>query len=585
MLESMRHEGFYNTGQYVNEDLGVYAGWVCHKESFSDCMPLVSATSEVVLIFHGENHLACETGVPLLGAHCGVSASNARHVLDLYTQRGDDFLVDLNGWYCGVIADSGRKRVTLFNDRYGMGRVYFHETKDEFIFASEAKALLRIRPHLRSIDLESIADYLRYNCITGDKSLFKGVSLLPHASRFDFENGTVAKRRRYFDFSEWEAQPTLDHDEFHSRFNETVKKVFPIYARGAENVALSLTAGLDTRLVMGALGKCNGNYSCYTFGGHWGELYDVRVARKLAKLYGKAFESILINNHFLRNFGSYATKAVYISDGTYEAFGAHDVFFNQIAREIAPIRLTGKFGSEVVRIRKLVDSLRYPDGLLSRELESKVRELAPFADQNPSGHPLTRVVTEEIPWHEFGRNYVEQSQLVLRTPYMDNVLVKLMYTAPNGIRSTTDLQEDYIRRNNPEISSVPTNMGRLVSRNAAITKLMDVWYRGLFKMEYVYLFATPHWLTRIDRALPQLKMEQVLAGRQKWEGYRIWIKTDFADFIRGTLFNTKAQFDRYFRRKTVERMVNRHIAGTHNYLNEINKVLTIELVCSSLLRE
>ncbi len=31
-------------------------------------------------------------------------------------------------------------------------------------------------------------------------------------------------------------------------------------------------------------------------------------------------------------------------------------------------------------------------------------------------------------------------------------------------------------------------------------------------------------------------------------------------------------------------MVDRHIAGTHNYLNEINKVLTIELICSSLLK-
>jgi len=32
-------------------------------------------------------------------------------------------------------------------------------------------------------------------------------------------------------------------------------------------------------------------------------------------------------------------------------------------------------------------------------------------------------------------------------------------------------------------------------------------------------------------------------------------------------------------------MVERHIAGTHNYLEEINKALTVQLIFSSLLRE
>ena len=58
----------------------------------------------------------------------------------------------------------------------------------------------------------------------------------------------------------------------------------------------------------------------------------------------------------------------------------------------------------------------------------------------------------------------------------------------------------------------------------------------------------------------------------------------FADFIQQTLLNPKAQFAQFFNSKTVEEMVRRHIAGTHNYLNEINKVLTVELICSSLLK-
>ena len=584
MIESMRHEEFYVSGSYVNEDIGLYAGWICHRGSFSDCMPLPLPGEDKVVIFQGENHVTPEVRRQLLKANSATDFSSARYLAELYRQGPEQFLLALNGWYCGLIADVARRKVTLFNDRYAMGRIYFHEGPDEFIFASEAKALLAIRPKLRAIDPEGLADYLRYNCVTEDRTFFKGVSLLPHASAFEFENGTLAKRRRYFDFTEWEGQDQLGKTEFYSRFVETVSDVVPPYASKPSDVGLSLTAGLDTRLVMGALGKRNGQYSCYTFGGRWGELYDVRTARKLSKVYDKTFNAITINRDFLRDFGSYATKAVHISDGTHDAFGAHDVFFNQMAREIAPIRLTGKFGSEVVRTRKLVDSLTYPERLFCPNFASIIRQRPSFDDKNFSDHPLTRVLTKDIPWHEFGRNYVEQSQLILRTPYMDNALVKLMYNAPRGSRKTTDLQEAYIREKSPEISRIPTNMGRLISPSRVVTTLMDVWYRALFKVEYIYLYATPHWLTRMDRCLHGLRLERLLSGRQKWEGYRLWINTDFGDFIRQTLFSATSQFDSFFQKATVKQMVERHIAGTHNYMPEINKALTIELMCSSLLR-
>ena len=39
---------------------------------------------------------------------------------------------------CWLIAT--KQTVTLFNDRYGMHRIYYHEAKEAFYFAAEAKA-------------------------------------------------------------------------------------------------------------------------------------------------------------------------------------------------------------------------------------------------------------------------------------------------------------------------------------------------------------------------------------------------------------------------------------------------------------
>ncbi len=94
----------------------------------------------------------------------------------------------------------------------------------------------------------------------------------------------------------------------------------------------------------------------------------------------------------------------------------------------------------------------------------------------------------------------------------------------------------------------------------------------------------PHWLTRVERLLRFWHPESLVSGRHKYEWYRIWAATHFAGFIRETLLNTQADYTRYFDYPSISKMVKRHTAGTHNYLNEINKALTIELVFSSLLK-
>src|SRR5215470_16691630 len=511
MVDAMRHESHYSGGHYLDEDLGLYVGWMAHRGSFADCMPLVSGDKNVVIIFQGENYLDAASRSRLISSAKRADESNARYLLDLYEELGDEFVSSLNGWFCGLIADRARRRITLFNDRYGMGRIYLHEGKDEFIFGSEAKSLLKLRPALRAIDPEGLAQHLRFNCITSEKALFRGTSLLPPAAAWDFSNSVTPRKRRYFEYGEWEKLPALEHDDFYRRFSETLTRVVPAYAQGPGTVGLSLTAGLDTRAIMASLRGHKAALPCYTFGGPWGELFDIRTARRVAGMSNQSFEAIRADGTFLKGFGDYAQRTVHISDGTHSAFGAHDVYLNEVARHIAPVRLTGKFGSEVVRIRKVVPTLSYQRELLQPELRSLLEALPPFPQALWQKHPLTRVVSEEIPRHEFGRVSIEQSQLVLRTPYMDNELVRLMFQAPDGVRAAGTVQERYVKEASPDLARIPTNLGAFVGGGRLRTKLAYLSLWALFKLEYIYLYPTPHWLTRIDRTLEWLHLERVLS--------------------------------------------------------------------------
>ena len=70
----------------------------------------------------------------------------------------------MNGLFSGLLIDKRQKKAVLFNDRYGIERIYYYEADGDFYFASEAKALLRILPQARAFDEEGVAQFLAYGC-------------------------------------------------------------------------------------------------------------------------------------------------------------------------------------------------------------------------------------------------------------------------------------------------------------------------------------------------------------------------------------------------------------------------------------
>jgi asparagine synthase (glutamine-hydrolysing) len=177
------------------------------------------------------------------------------------------FLRRLNGWFCGVLVDPRNSKVVLFNDRYGMQRVYYHEGKESFLFGSEAKSLLRIKPELRQIDMQGLGELVSCNCVLENRTLFPEISLLPGGAAWTWGRGSGLSKNSYFKPSEWESLPPLDEATFYAQLNETVRKVIPRYFREKGRVGMSLTGGLDSRMMMACLNPLPGELPCYTFVG------------------------------------------------------------------------------------------------------------------------------------------------------------------------------------------------------------------------------------------------------------------------------------------------------------------------------
>ena len=214
MVETLRHEPFYVAGTWIDESLGVYVGWVARKGSFSDGMPLANERGNAVLIFAGEDHP--EPGIPARLKERGhaVEPDGPGYLIHLY-EEDPTFPAGLNGFFHGLIADRTRETAVLFNDRFGMHRLYYHESKDAFYFAAEAKAILSLRPELRRINRQGLGEWIECGCVLENRTLFENLHVLPPASSWVFRNGSVERKATYFQPREWEEQETLSPEDFH----------------------------------------------------------------------------------------------------------------------------------------------------------------------------------------------------------------------------------------------------------------------------------------------------------------------------------------------------------------------------------
>ena len=215
MVETLRHEPFYLTGTWINESLGVYVGWVARQGSFSDGMPLASEQENIAMVFSGEDHSEAGMSIKLKERGHAAKPDGPRYLIHLY-EEDPTFPAGLNGWFHGLIADRTRGTAMLFNDRFGMHRLYYHESKDAFYFAAEAKAILAVRPELRRINAQGLGEWIECGCVLENRTLFENLHVLPPASTWVFRNGSVERKASYFQPREWEEQGTLSPERFPS---------------------------------------------------------------------------------------------------------------------------------------------------------------------------------------------------------------------------------------------------------------------------------------------------------------------------------------------------------------------------------
>ena len=581
MVALLRHDASYVTGTWIDEGSGTYIGWAARKGSFCDAMPLENETGDVSLFFAGEEYPDPGARKELREHGHAVNDKGPDYLVHVYEERSD-FPATLNGRFHGFVHDRRRGTAMLFNDRFSMNRVYYHQSEDAFYFAPEAKAILSVCPELKKLNLRSMGEFISCGCVLENRTLFAGIEVLPAASAWRFGHGDV-ERTRYFEAREWEEQEGLSTDEFYNELRNVFSRNLGRYFNGDQKIGMSLTGGLDTRMIMAWRKFAPGSLPCYSFGGSYRDCQDVILARRVASMCGQAHEVIPVGRDFLARFSHYAERSVYLTDGTVEVSRAADLFVNERAREIAPVRMTGNYGSEVLRWVPAFKPGEPMEGLFRKDLLPQFRAARDTYATVATGHPVSFAVFRQAPWYHYGLLGLEQTQLTVRSPFLDNDFVRTAFRAPNPEfarhgPANTDICLRLIAEGNRDLGRLRTDRGLGGGQATLSGRLLHEYLEFTFKAEYAYDYGMPQWVARIDHAFSPLHLERLFLGRHKFYHFRVWYRDAVADYIREMLLDSRTLSRPYLEPKGVEQIVAGHLKGDRNYTTAIHKVLTLELI-------
>jgi asparagine synthase (glutamine-hydrolysing) len=177
--DRQRHRGPDGEGLWHDDHAVLAHTRLALLDAAHGAQPMASPDGRYVLVYNGEvyNHAALRQE---LAAHWSFrSSSDSEVVLAAYATWGEACVARFNGMFAFVVWDTRQRRAFAARDRLGIKPFVFMASPDEFVFASEAKALLcamRTRPRAHR---EAVTEYLVAPFFSGvARPMFAGLAYL-----------------------------------------------------------------------------------------------------------------------------------------------------------------------------------------------------------------------------------------------------------------------------------------------------------------------------------------------------------------------------------------------------------------------
>ncbi len=231
MTDAVIHRGPDGEGYFSEGSLGLgHRRLAIIDPTPAGHQPMHTEDGRFVLSYNGEvyNFQELRGQLEALG-HRFRSRTDTEVVLNALAQWGTAALDRFNGMFALSLWDRERHELLLARDRYGIKPLYWTRVGDTVLFGSEVKAILAHPSCRAELDHRALLEYLTFQNLFTERTLFRGISLLPAGCFMKLgPGGREPDPQRYwdFDFREPESPHTMDEylEELDRLFRQAVNR-------------------------------------------------------------------------------------------------------------------------------------------------------------------------------------------------------------------------------------------------------------------------------------------------------------------------------------------------------------------------
>lgn len=190
--------------------------------------PIFNEDGSIGIVYNGELYNFHDLRAQLVAAgHRFRSATDTEVIVHAYEAFGPECVRRFNGMFAFALWDRRAGRLFLARDRFGVKPLYYTWLGGRLAFASEVKAFLALPEFKVALDPEALVEYFTFQNLFSDRTLFRGVRLLPAGSTLTVDLDGRQQLSRYwaFDFVAREDRGERYYVEgVRERFEEAVRR-------------------------------------------------------------------------------------------------------------------------------------------------------------------------------------------------------------------------------------------------------------------------------------------------------------------------------------------------------------------------
>lgn len=285
MLQTIMHRGPDDEGIYTKGRIGLGNRRLSIIDLPGGHQPISNEEGTIWILFNGEiyNYKSLRREMEAKG-HNFKTNSDTEVIVHLYEEFGERCVEQLNGMFAFAIWDEIEDKLVLARDHIGQKPLYYTQEGDDFLFASEIKAILVASKQPREIDFESLYHYLSLRFIPPPGTMLRHIKKLPPAHVLVYQHGSITLSR-YWDLS-FHQKLELSEDEIKEGLQEKLTQTIKSHLVSDVPIGAYLSGGLDSSMIVAVMAKDLGqNFKTFSVGVQEDDFNELPYARQVADQY------------------------------------------------------------------------------------------------------------------------------------------------------------------------------------------------------------------------------------------------------------------------------------------------------------